>query len=369
MVLHRRARGRERHLGGQVDGVAVDARRDRGEGDACAPVPGRELDRAAVAERQQLRLAAVAAVPDRADGVDDVVDGEPAGAGDPGVAGGAPLEPSAFLQERRAGGAVDGSVDPAAAQQAGVGGVDDGVGLRVRGDVAEVQGDERHGGESGRPGSNRRPQPWEGCALPTELLPRAAQGYRRLISGVGRGTTLGRVRPRLYWPVTLAAAALVGLLAYGLVAKGSDTSIDQAVASGKRIAAPVARLPRLNGTGTGSLGQYRGKPVLLNAWASWCPPCKGEMPLLERAHRRMAAAGGTVLGVDVQDDRASALKFLASEGITFPSLRDRDREYVHSLGVTGYPETFLIDREGRIVALNRGPVSRQWLDANLPKVL
>jgi len=169
--------------------------------------------------------------------------------------------------------------------------------------------------------------------------------------------------------VTLAAAALVGLLAYGLVAKGSDTSIDQAVASGKRIAAPVARLPRLNGTGTGSLGQYRGKPVLLNAWASWCPPCKGEMPLLERAHRRMAAAGGTVLGVDVQDDRASALKFLASEGITFPSLRDRDREYVHSLGVTGYPETFLIDREGRIVALNRGPVSRQWLDANLPKVL
>lgn len=177
------------------------------------------------------------------------------------------------------------------------------------------------------------------------------------------------MRPRIYWPVTLAAAALVGLLAYGLVAKASDTSIDQAVAAGKRVAAPVATLPRLNGTGSGSLAQYRGEPVLLNAWASWCPPCKSEMPLLERTQRRMAAAGGTVLGIDVQDDRTSALKFLAAKRVTFPSLRDRDRSYVHSLGVTGYPETFLIDREGRIVALNRGPVSRQWLDANLPKVL
>ena len=177
------------------------------------------------------------------------------------------------------------------------------------------------------------------------------------------------MRARYYWPVTLAAAALIGLLAYGLVAKGSDTSIDQAVASGRPVAAPVATLPRLDGRGSGSLAQFRGKPVLLNAWASWCPPCKGEMPLLERVHQRMASAGGTVLGIDVQDDRASALRFLRAKGVTFPSLRDRDRSYVHSLGVTGYPESFLVDRQGRIVALNRGPVTQAWLDRNLPKVL
>jgi cytochrome c biogenesis protein CcmG/thiol:disulfide interchange protein DsbE len=76
-----------------------------------------------------------------------------------------------------------------------------------------------------------------------------------------------------------------------------------------------------------------------------------------------------VLGIDVQDDRTSALRFLRAKGVTFPSLRDRDRAYVHSLGVTGYPESFLIDRRGRIVALNRGPVTQQWLDANLPKIL
>ena len=177
------------------------------------------------------------------------------------------------------------------------------------------------------------------------------------------------MRPRFYWPVTLAAAALVGLLAYGLIAKGNDTSIDQAVAAGRPVAAPVATLPRLTGAGTGSLAQYRGRPVLLNAWASWCPPCKSEMPLLERAHRRMQRAGGTVLGIDVQDDRQSALAFLRHKGVTFPSLRDRDRSYVQQFGVTGYPETFLIDREGRVAALRRFPVTRQWLDQHLTPLL
>jgi cytochrome c biogenesis protein CcmG/thiol:disulfide interchange protein DsbE len=177
------------------------------------------------------------------------------------------------------------------------------------------------------------------------------------------------MRLRLYWPVTIAAAALIALLAYGLTAKRQDTSIDQAVADGKAIAAPIATLPRLGAAGTGSLADYRGRPVLLNVWASWCPPCKTEMPLLEKAHARMTAAGGTVLGVDVQDDRQAALAFLRSKGITFPSLRDRDRSYVQRFGVTGYPESFLIDREGRVVARQRGPVDQAWLDAHLPKVL
>jgi cytochrome c biogenesis protein CcmG/thiol:disulfide interchange protein DsbE len=177
------------------------------------------------------------------------------------------------------------------------------------------------------------------------------------------------VRPRLYWPITLAAAALIGLLAYGLASKGTDNTLDQAVADGKRPAAPVSALPRLGSQSTGSLADFRGKPVLLNVWASWCDPCKVEMPLLEKAHKRMAAAGGTVLGVDVQDDQEAALGFLRSKGVTFPSLRDRDRTYAHEFGVTGYPESFLIDAKGRVVALSRGPVDQAWLDAHLPKVL
>jgi cytochrome c biogenesis protein CcmG, thiol:disulfide interchange protein DsbE len=177
------------------------------------------------------------------------------------------------------------------------------------------------------------------------------------------------VRPRLYWPITLVAAALVGLLAYGLTTQGQDTSIDQSLQEGKRIEAPVKDLPHLGADGMGSLADQKGKVVVLNVWASWCPPCQSEMPLLQRTHERIAPEGGVVLGIDTQDSPDDALNFLHKKDITFPSLRDRDREYGREYGVSAYPETFLIDRKGRIAALRRGPVDQAWLDANLPGLL
>jgi cytochrome c biogenesis protein CcmG/thiol:disulfide interchange protein DsbE len=174
---------------------------------------------------------------------------------------------------------------------------------------------------------------------------------------------------RLFWPITLAAAALVGLLAYGVVSKGADTTLDDAVARGSRPQAPTMTLPRLGRSGSGSLADYKGKVVVLNVWASWCPPCREEIPLLQRTHARIAAQGGVVLGVDTQDARSDALGFLRAKKATFPSLRDRDRSYGRDFGVTGYPETFLIDRKGRVVALRRQPVTQQWLDRQLPPLL
>jgi cytochrome c biogenesis protein CcmG/thiol:disulfide interchange protein DsbE len=177
------------------------------------------------------------------------------------------------------------------------------------------------------------------------------------------------VRPRVYWPVSLAAAALVALLTYGVASTGPDTSIDERLADGERVEAPVRQLPVLGSGATSSLGDHAGKVVVLNVWASWCEPCTTEMPLLQRTHERIAPRGGLVLGVDVQDVTESALAFLREKKIDFPSLRDRDREYTRDLGVSGYPETFLIDREGRIAALRRGPVDQAWLDENLPPLL
>jgi cytochrome c biogenesis protein CcmG, thiol:disulfide interchange protein DsbE len=174
---------------------------------------------------------------------------------------------------------------------------------------------------------------------------------------------------RIFWPVTLAAAALVGLLAYGLVSKGGDTTLDDAVAKGERPAAPVAALPWLHRAGNGSLADYRGKVVVLNVWASWCDPCREEVPLLQRTHERIQAKGGLVLGLDTQDASDKALAFLRERDATFPSLRDKDRSYGREFGVTGYPETFLIDRKGRVAALQRFPVTQQWLDRHLPKLL
>jgi cytochrome c biogenesis protein CcmG, thiol:disulfide interchange protein DsbE len=186
-------------------------------------------------------------------------------------------------------------------------------------------------------------------------------------AGVYRApTTLERVR---YWPVSLAAAALVALLTYGVASVGPDTSLDEALLNGERVEAPVRDLPVLGGEATGSLADHAGKVVVLNVWASWCPPCTKEMPMLQRTHERIEPRGGIVLGIDTQDATDKALGFLREKGITFQSLRDRDREYGRELGVSGYPETFVIDRAGRITALRRGPVTRQWLDEQLEPLL
>ena len=174
---------------------------------------------------------------------------------------------------------------------------------------------------------------------------------------------------RVFWPVTLAAAALVGLLAYGIVARHTSTTLDDALARGQRPAAPAMTLPKLGAPGHSSLADYRGKVVVLNMWASWCTPCRQEVPLLQKTQDKIAQRGGTVLGIDTQDASADALQFLRARGATFPSLRDRDRSYVHEFGVTGYPETFLIDRRGRVAALRRFPVTQQWLDDHLTPLL
>jgi cytochrome c biogenesis protein CcmG/thiol:disulfide interchange protein DsbE len=174
---------------------------------------------------------------------------------------------------------------------------------------------------------------------------------------------------RIFWPVTLVAAALVGLLTYGVVSKGTDTTLDNAVAKGERPTAPVSALPWLREQGSGSLADYKGKVVVLNVWASWCDPCREEVPLLQKTHDAIAAKGGVVLGLDTQDASGAAIGFLKARNATFPSLRDRDRSYGREFGVTGYPETFLIDRKGRVAALRRFPVTQAWLDKELPKLL
>ena len=177
------------------------------------------------------------------------------------------------------------------------------------------------------------------------------------------------MRLRAAWAVIVAAALLVGLLAYGVASRGADTSIDDAIAAGERVDAPTATLPVLGAGGRGSLADYKGKVVVLNFWASWCRPCVDELPLLERTHKEIAPRDATVLGANYQDVSDSALQFVRRFDLTFPSLRDRDGEFADRYGSRAFPETFVIDREGKIAAQRRGPVDEAWLDRTLPPLL
>ena len=166
----------------------------------------------------------------------------------------------------------------------------------------------------------------------------------------------------------VAVFALLALLVYGLLAVGTSTTLDEAVQRGERPPAPTRPLPTLDG-GRGSLADYKGKPVVLNFWASWCGPCEDEAPALERAQKRLEKAGGTVLGVTVDDATPDSLAFMRKHGLSYPSLRDVGGELKQDYGATGVPETFVIDREGRIAAMRRGQVDDRFLRAALTKVL
>ena len=169
--------------------------------------------------------------------------------------------------------------------------------------------------------------------------------------------------------VVCVLVALVALLAYGLIQNEPDRGVDRALARGERAPAPGLSLPELGGTRTISLDDYRGRVVVLNFWASWCEPCRAESPVLERWHRRMSKRGGTVLGVDMLDVTGDAQDFIAEYKLTYPSMKDRDGHGIETFGVVQYPETFVLDRKGRIAAVQRGPVDDRFMRAKVEPLL
>jgi cytochrome c biogenesis protein CcmG/thiol:disulfide interchange protein DsbE len=152
----------------------------------------------------------------------------------------------------------------------------------------------------------------------------------------------------------LAVLAVVGLLAFGLLSKGSA-----GVAVGDAV--PTARLPRLDGRGAESLSAYRGRWVLVNFWASWCIPCKEEAPVLEGFQHRHGGPRFTILGIDTRDLSEDGRAFVRRYGLSYPQLRDGDGEQAHDYGTSGVPENFLVDPAGRLRLLRHGPVTTAYL--------
>lgn len=161
--------------------------------------------------------------------------------------------------------------------------------------------------------------------------------------------------------VVLVVIALVALLVYGVSSSGPSRTLDGQIARGEKPMAPALELTSLRDGAKRSLADYRGKVVVLNVWASWCIPCRTESPLLQRWHERIQPLGGTVLGIDTLDIRSDALGFIKEYKLTYPQMNDREGTSIKKLGTAQYPETFVLDKRGRITALQRGPVDDPWM--------
>jgi peroxiredoxin len=106
------------------------------------------------------------------------------------------------------------------------------------------------------------------------------------------------------------------------------------------------------------LSDMRGKVVVLNFWASWCPPCVEETPALNRLQARIERQGGTVLAVSVDDSESDYQKFLREQNVNFPTWRDPEKKVNLEYGTTIFPETYIIDRDGKIARKVIGP--QEW---------
>lgn len=134
-----------------------------------------------------------------------------------------------------------------------------------------------------------------------------------------------------------------------------------------RPAAPAFNLVDTRGKAH-ALSAYRGKVVLINFWATWCEPCREEMPALQRAWEQLRDRGGVVLAVNVGDDAPTVDRFLQEVKVDFPILLGWDDELLAQWSIQGLPMTFIIDPQGRLAYRVAGQL--EWNDpALLAKVL
>lgn len=167
---------------------------------------------------------------------------------------------------------------------------------------------------------------------------------------------------------------LLGLLVWATLQSGSGQSFVAEIAAGKNPPAPAFHLPvlwrdaptwpqaavrLLNGDRL-ALADLRGRPVVVNFWASWCIACREEAPILHASAQ--AHAGKVVfLGVDVQDLTGEARAFARKYGMNYGSVRDESNSAYYAYGLTGVPETYYLDARGRVIAHTPGPVTRAML--------
>lgn len=147
------------------------------------------------------------------------------------------------------------------------------------------------------------------------------------------------------------AVALVGALFALLVWKlaTQEEGAARKLERGEIVQAPSFRLDRLDRAGRISLAEYRGRPVVVNFWGSWCDPCKQEAPVLEETWQRYRSRGLVVLGVDFHDLKGAAKRFARDNHMSYPLAYDGPGNTISKYGVEAAPETFFVAPDGTLV--------------------
>jgi cytochrome c biogenesis protein CcmG/thiol:disulfide interchange protein DsbE len=161
----------------------------------------------------------------------------------------------------------------------------------------------------------------------------------------------------------IITAALIAVL---YAALGNDPQhIDSPLVG---VAAPNFALKQVGSAANVDLASFRGRPVVLNFWATWCRPCWEEHPLLTQA-AQLSDGRVQFVGVVFQDDEKKIIQFLQQRGWAYPTLVDERGKTAIAYGVGGVPETFFIDKNGTIVAKFDGPMSSEALMTNVQKAM
>ncbi len=168
------------------------------------------------------------------------------------------------------------------------------------------------------------------------------------------------------WAGVGVASAVLGVVALVMATRGTETAPSSSTAGGDR--APAFRLSEVRDeSATVALEELRGRPVVLNFWASWCVPCRKEMPALQEASEEVQGRIAFV-GINHQDSRGEARRFLEETGVRFPAGYDPEGRTALSYGLFGMPTTVFISADGRILDRHRGEISEGELKRKIERL-
>jgi peroxiredoxin len=169
---------------------------------------------------------------------------------------------------------------------------------------------------------------------------------------------------RRNWKIAVALVATAMTLAACGPLGGPPKAAPSGVGSTVGAMAPDFTLTGLDGQ-THTLSAYRGHVVMINFWATWCIPCRAEMPELEQAYRKRQAEGVVFLGLDWREGRDTVQPFIDDRQVSYPILLDSDGRAYTAYQVAALPQTFVIDRQGRVAVVQIGLGTREKFDQEL----